>query len=79
MVGVAKMTVAAELRTCSIRKPPPLTDRSDQVQTGAEGKRQENFQTSDVEGDRGPGKHDVIRLQLQVPPTPRIVFARAPG
>ncbi len=39
----------------------------DQVQTGAEGKRQENFQTSDVEGDRGPGKNNVICLQHQVP------------
>src|SRR6202453_4617719 len=41
--------------------------RLHQVQTGAEGKRQENFQTSDVERDRGPGKHNVIRLQQQVP------------
>src|SRR5271163_3306565 len=39
-----------------------------QVQTGAERERQKNLQPCDVEGDRAPSKHDVIRPQRQVLP-----------
>src|SRR5580658_3903812 len=49
-----------------------------QVQTGAERERQKNFQTCDVEGDRAPSEHDVIRPQRQVlPNTADCIFERS--